>query len=229
MRISEVKKILVDIITPIGDKYGAKVVKRDVSLNYSHNGMNCGITFTYNLWDDEKQIFPYVEIDCPTMHRICDQVGFHLNHTCFINLFVLETMLKGKWKEDTAWQLQCENKDRFIVTDLSQLDDYKVYLSNLISMGIEWSRQIDSIQKIDEMFNIQYFKKKNPFCSGFDTHMFIGSIAARLAQNPQSKKIYDTYFELMKKKDLYESTKESFSQLDALLFNDSKPCLIHPE
>ena len=95
----------------------------------------------------------------------------------------LEKYAKNKYDENTRWKTQYNQKDRFKIFSLNDIDKIINKTLNLIyKYGLNYIEKYSNIKSIDNLYN------KNPFdynlnCSGLNTHCIIGLILAKLLKN----------------------------------------------
>lgn len=173
-----------------------KISKTDFSLKKTNKEIKIKIGFTNNHWIDEIHLFPSVKIEHNCIHRICEKFGFNLNYTAFINLFVLEKVVKGEYTEDTRWKLQYDQKDRFVLfsEDISYM---MVRMNQLLVYAMDYINENSTIAAIDKLYNENPTYKYNPNSSGMNTHCAIGLIAAKLSGNPNFSEIANIYSNIL--------------------------------
>ncbi len=211
MKIREVKQTVLTELTPFAEEYGFKVSKGGFALSSKERNPLTSIYFTYNTWGFEINLFPWVSIDFKEIHEICSLCGFNLNHSAFINLFVLKAINNNGWNPDLKWKMQVSSEDRFILLDGEEwINRFRETMGNLCELAMNYITKISTIESLDNLYNSLPIQKYNPNCSGLDTHCFIGLISARLSNNPKYPLLRDAYSKIVKCEDFRKETKESF-------------------
>lgn len=214
MKIREVKNSILEGLTTFAEMNGFKVNKGGFALFSREQNPLSSIFFTYNSWGFEIDLFPWVSVDFKPITEICNQCDFNLNHSAFINLFVLEHLQKHRWHPDLKWQMQVDKTDRLILTDEM---DWAAYCDNrindLLPCAMNYIMELSVIESIDRLYNSLPIKRFNPNCSGLDTHCIIGIISAKLSQNPLYDKLKDSYTKIVRKEDFTEKMKRSFFRI----------------
>lgn len=220
MKISDIKNRLFSELEPFAISNGFKAVKSRFALSRKDGNRTDEIWFSTNSWGFEVHLFPYVGLDFRDITAICDTCGFHLNHSAFINLRLLQEIKSNGFNPDLRWQMQVKKTDRFILSD----DEPGYYLlengmNSLLPLALDFLSQHDSIGTIDKLFNMLPIEQYSPYCSGLDTHCMVGLISAKLSNNPQYENIKQMYKRIVKQEDFTDETKSSFSQLTVYLDN----------
>ena len=160
-------------------------------------------------------------MDYGEITTICNDCGFNLNHSAFINLLLLQRIKQRGFNPDLRWKMQVAKTDRFILSD-DEPDDYNRLdkeLSPLLPLALDFLSQYDSINSIDRLFNNSPIEQYNPYCSGLDTHCMVGLISAKLSHNTDYENIKQMYKRIIKQEDFTDEMKSSFSQLTVYLDN----------
>ena len=74
----------------------------------------------------------FATIKINQIYNICKINGYDLNYTAFINLLFLEKYAKNKYDENTRWKTQYNQKDRFKIFSLNDIDKVIDKTLNLI-------------------------------------------------------------------------------------------------
>lgn len=217
MKLSEVKALLLKELEPFAVNNGFKVVKKDFALRKVYDNHIVTIDFSYNYWQDEIHLFPYVKIRFYDIHRICEDNGFDLNYTAFLNLFILQEIVNGSWTEDTGWQMQYKCEDRFVLYSVEDVLSLMPKLNKLLSLALDYIEENATLKAIDMLFNREPTFKYNPHCSGRNTHCLIGLIVAKLVNNPLYDKLEMTYSNIVKEEDFLQETKNAFERIKLFL------------
>ena len=167
----------------------------------------------------EVNVFPYVSVDYGEITTICNDCGFTLNHSAFINLLLLQRIKLQGFNPDLRWNMQVAQTDRFILSD-DEPDNYNrldVELSPLLPIELDFISQYDRIDSIDRLFNTMPIEQYSPYCSGLDTHCMVGLIPAKLSKNADYENIKRMHHRIVKKEDFTSDMKSSFSRVVAYL------------
>lgn len=220
MKIQDVKKHIFHTLEPFAAANDFKFLKGRFALSRKVGNRNDEIFFTYCSWGFEVNIFPYVSVDFRDITTICNTCGFHLNHSAFINLRLLQEIKSNGFNPDLRWQMQVKNTDRFILSD-DEPGYYRLEngMNSLLPLALDFLSQHDSIDTIDKLFNMLPIEQYSPYCSGLDTHCMVGLISAKLSNNPQYENIKQMYKRIVKQEDFTDEMKSSFSQLTVYLDN----------
>lgn len=221
MKIQDIKKHIFHVLEPFAAANDFKFLKGRFALSRKVGNRTDEIFFTYCSWGFEVNIFPYVSVDFGEITTVCNDCGFHLNHSAFINLLLLQRIKLQRVNPDLRWKMQVAKTDRFILSDdepvgYNQLD---IGLSPLLPIALDFLSQHDSIDTIDKLFNMLPIEQYSPYCSGLDTHCMVGLISAKLSNNPQYENIKQMYKRIVKQEDFTDEMKSSFSQLTVYLDN----------
>lgn len=214
MKINDIKYNIFAELEPFAVSNGFKAVKSQFALTRNYNNRTDKIYFTTNSWGFEIHLFPYVSVDFNEVTTICNACGFHLNHSAFINLRLLQEIKLHGFNPDLRWQMQVKNTDRFVLTD-NDLDYNEFYkkLSPLLPLALDFISKNNSVNEIDRLFNTIQIERYSPYCSGLDTHCMIGIITAKISQNSNYEKIKQMYLRVVKYEDLTEEMKASFARV----------------
>ena len=183
MKLIEVKNNFLLGFEEFAKERKFKIVKKDFEIKKSAKEYTCAFQFDYNYWQDEIHLFPFVAIKINQIHDACKINDYDLNYTAFINILFLEKYAKNKYDENTRWKTQYNQKDRFKIFSLNDIDKIINKTLNLIyKYGLNYIEKYSNIKSIDNLYN------KNPFdynlnCSGLNTHCIIGLILAKLLKN----------------------------------------------
>ena len=93
MKIQDVKKHIFSTLEPFAAANGFKILRGRFALSRKAGRRTDKIFFTYCSWGFEVNIFPYVSVDYGDITTICNDCGFTLNHSAFINLLLLQLSL----------------------------------------------------------------------------------------------------------------------------------------
>lgn len=147
-------------------------------------------------------------------------MGFHLNHSAFINLRLLQEIKSNGFNPDLRWRMQVKKTDRFILSD-DEPGYYRLKngMNSLLPLALDFISQYDSIGTIDKLFNMLPIEQYSPYCSGLDTHCMVGLISAKLSQNADYVNIKQIYHRIVEKEDFTDEMKSSFTRLTAYLDN----------
>ena len=219
MKIQDVKKHIFHALESFASANGFKFRKGRFALSRKAGTRTDEIFFTYCSWGFEVNIFPYVSVDYGEITTICNDCGFHLNHSAFINLLLLQRIKIQGFNPDLRWKMQVATTDRFILSDdepdyYNQLD---MGLSTLLPIALDFLSQYDSINSIDQLFNTIPIEQYSPYCSGLDTHCMVGLISAKLSNNTDYENIKLLYQRIVEKEDFTNEMKSSFSRVVAYL------------
>lgn len=219
MKIQDVKEQIFSTLEPFASANGFKILKGRFALSRKVGSRTDGIFFTYCSWGFEVNIFPYVRVDYGEITTICNDCGFTLNHSAFINLLLLQRIKLQGFNPDLRWKMQVAKTDRFILSD-NEYDDYNrldMGLAPLLPIALDFLSQYDSIDSIDQLFNTMPIEQYSPYCSGLDTHCMVGLISAKLSNNADYENVKRMYQRIVKKEDFTSEMKSSFSRVVAYL------------
>ena len=221
MKIQDVKKHIFHTLEPFAAANDFKILKGRFALSRKVGNRTDEIFFTYCSWGFEVNIFPYVSVDYGEITTICNDCGFNLNHSAFINLLLLQRIKLQGFNLDLRWKMQVAQTDRFILSD-DETDDYNqldIGLFPLLPISLDFLSQYNSINSIDRLFNNPPIEQYSPYCSGLDTHCMIGLISAKLSHRTDYENIKQIYQRIVEKEDFTDDMKSSFTRLTAYLDN----------
>lgn len=221
MKIQDIRKYVFSVLEPFAAANDFKILKGRFALSRKVGNRTDEIFFTYCSWGFEVNIFPYVSVDYGEITTICNDCGFNLNHSAFINLLLLQRIKQRGFNADLRWKMQITKTDRFILSDNAP-DDYNrldIGLSPLLPIALDFLSQYDSINSIDRLFNNHPIEQYNPYCSGLDTHCMIGLISAKLSHDADYENIKQMYQRIVENEDFTDDMKSSFTRLTAYLDN----------
>ena len=213
MKLTEVKNNFLLGFEEFAKERKFKIVKKDFEIKKSTKEYACAFQFDYNYWQDEIHLFPFVTIKINQIHDACKINGYDLNYTAFINLLLLEKYFKNKYNEDTRWKMQYNQKDRFKIFSLKDIDKAVDTTLNLIyKYGLNYIEKYSNIKSIDDLYN------ENPLaynsnCSGLNTHCIIGLISAKLSKNTNYPKLEKIYSKIVNDNDFNDRDKEAFERI----------------
>ena len=219
MKIQDVKKQIFSTLELFASANGFKILKGRFALSRKVGSRTDEIFLTYCSWGFEINIFPYVSVDYGEITTICNECGFTLNHSAFINLLLLQRIKLQGFNPDLRWKMQVAKTDRFILSD-NEYDDYNrldMGLSPLLPIALDFLSQYDCIDSIDRLFNTMPIEQYSPYCSGLDTHCMVGLISAKLSNNADYENVKRMYQRIVKKEDFTNEMKSSFSRIVAYL------------
>lgn len=209
MKIQCLKEELLNGLAPFASQNGFKIIKKSFELSKKTPNGDAKISFLHTFGVEDIKLQPFVEIRFRTIHELCSQHGFHLNYTAFINLFVLEFVLKNKFDENTQWKLALKGNDRFSIHSAKDIVETMDALKPMLSHALSYIDNYSTMDSISRLYNSKPEDEYNPNCSGMDTHCFVGLIASKLS-NDNYETIRKIYSDIVTKKDFQESTKQSF-------------------
>ena len=219
MKLTEVKNNFLLGFEEFAKERKFKIVKKDFEIKKSAKEYTCAFQFDYNYWQDEIHLFPFVTIKINQIHDACKINGYDLNYTAFINLLFLEKYFKNQYNEDTRWKMQYNQKDRFKIFSLRDIDKAVDITLNLIyKYGLNYIEKYSNIKSIDNLYNenpLDY----NPNCSGLNTHCIIGLISAKLSKNTNYPKLEKIYSKIVNDNDFNDIDKNAFEKIRNYLKN----------
>lgn len=219
MKLIEVKNNFLLGFEEFAKERKFKIVKKDFAIKKITKEYICAFDFTYNYWQDEIHLFPFVTIKINQIHDICKINGYDLNYTAFINLLFLEKYEKNKYDEDTCWKMQYNQKYRFKIFSLNDIDKIIDKTLNLIyKYGLNYIEKYSNIKSIDALYNENPLAY-NPNCSGLNTHSIIGLISAKLSTNINYDKLEKIYSKIVIENDFNEIDKVAFEKIKNYLKN----------
>ena len=178
------------------------------------------VFFIYNTWGFEVHIFPYVSVDFEDITSICNECGFNLNHSAFINLRLFQEIKLHGFNPDLRWQMQISETDRFILLDDEPgCNRLETEIVSLLPLALNFFSQNESIDSIDRLFNTRPIERYSPYCSGLDTRCMIGLISAKLSRNSADGDIKQMYQQIVEREDFTAEMKYSFTRVTACLDN----------
>ena len=219
MKLAEVKNNFLLGFEEFAKEQNFKIVKKDFEIKKSEKEYTCAFQFDYNYWQDEIHLFPFVAIKINQIHDICKINDYDLNYTAFINLLFLEKYFKNKYNEYTRWKMQYNQKDRFKIFNLKDIDKSVDATLNLIyKYGLNYIEKYSNIKSIDALYNENPLAY-NPNCSGLNTHCIIGLISAKLSKNINYDKLEKIYSKIVRENDFNEIDKVAFEKIKKYLKN----------
>ena len=219
MKLTEVKNNFLLGFEEFAKEQNFKIVKKDFEIKKSAKEYACAFQFDYNYWQDEIHLFPFVTIKINQIHDICKINGYDLNYTAFINLLFLEKYAKNKYDENTHWKMQYNQKDRFKIFSLNDIDKIIDKTLNLIyKYGLNYIEKYSNIKSIDALYNENPLAY-NPNCFGLNTHCIIGLISAKLSKNENYDKLEEIYSKIVRENDFNEIDKVAFEKIKNYLKN----------
>ena len=217
MKLIEVKNNILLGLDKFAKENQFKIVKKDFAIKKNTKEYICAFDFTYNYWQDEIHLFPFATIKINQIHNICKINGYDLNYTAFINLLFLEKYAKNKYDENTHWKMQYNQKDRFKIFSLNDIDKIIDKTLNLIyKYGLNYIKKYSNIKSIDNLYNKNPFDY-NPNCSGLNTHCIIGLISAKLSKNENYDKLEKIYSKIVEDNDFNDIDKVAFDKIKKYL------------
>ena len=154
MKLTEVKNNFLLGFEEFAKEQNFKIVKKDFEIKKFEKEYTCAFQFDYNYWQDEIRLFPFVAIKINQIHDICKINDYDLNYTAFINLLFLEKYFNNKYNEDTCWKMQYNQKDRFKIFSLKDIDKAIDKTLNLIyKYGLNYIEKYSNIKSIDALYN----------------------------------------------------------------------------
>lgn len=219
MKLTEVKNNFLLGFEEFAKEQNFKIVKKDFEIKKFEKEYTCAFQFDYNYWQDEIHLFPFVAIKINQIHDICKINGYDLNYTAFINLLFLEKYAKNKYDENTRWKMQYNQKDRFKIFNLKDIDKSVYTTLNLIyKYGLNYIEKYSNIKSIDALYNENPLAY-NPNCSGLNTHSIIGLISAKLSKNINYDNLEEIYSKIVRENDFNEIDKVAFEKIKNYLKN----------
>lgn len=217
MKLSEIRNNLLTTLSPLVLNDGFKPNKTLFCLKRDDKNNECQFSFDHNSWSDEIHLLPYVQIKNKMIHSICEANDFHLNYTAFINLLLLKKIYNGTYTEDSRWQMQYNQQDRFVIHNDSDFEKAKTEMIKLLPIGLHYLNTNTNIFAIDKMYNMAHLDIQNPNCSGLDTQFIIGLISAKLAHNPNYEQICGFYSSAINSADVPADTIRKFQRIKAYI------------
>ena len=219
MKLTEVKNNFLLGFEEFAKEQNFKIVKKDFEIKKYEKEYTFAFQFDYNYWQDEIRLFPFVAIKLNQIHDICKINDYDLNYTAFINLLFLEKYFKNKYNEDTCWKMQYNQKDRFKIFSLNDIDKIIDKTLNLIyKYGLNYIEKYSNIKSIDALYNENPLAY-NPNCSGLNTHSIIGLISAKLSKNINYDNLEEIYSKIVRENDFNEIDKVAFEKIKNYLKN----------
>ena len=219
MKLTEVKNNFLLGFEEFAKEQNFKIVKKDFEIKKYEKEYTFAFQFDYNYWQDEIHLFPFVAIKINQIHDICKINDYDLNYTAFINLLFLEKYFKNKYNEDTCWKMQYNQKDRFKIFSLNDIDKIIDKTLNLIyKYGLNYIEKYSNIKSIDALYNENPLAY-NPNCSGLNTHSIIGLISAKLSKNINYDNLEEIYSKIVRENDFNEIDKVAFEKIKNYLKN----------
>ena len=222
MKIQDIKNLIFAELEPFATSNGFKIVKSRFALSRRIGNRSEEIWFTTNAWGFEVHLFPYVSVDFSDITAICNACGFHLNHSAFINLRLLQAIKSNGFNPDLRWQMQVKNTDRFVLTDNNfacNWLDLNNELLPILPLAVDFMSQYNSIAALDALYNTRPIELYCPYCSGLDTHCMVGLISAKLSRNSDYEDVKQMYQQIVKRENFTVEMKSSFTRLTAYLDN----------
>lgn len=197
-----------------------KVSKKEFIFKKNGPKVKVNLQFQNNHWIDEIHLFPIVHIELKEIHEICEKFGFYLHNTAYINLFVLEKMVKGEFNKSTRRKLQYDLKDCFVLFS-EDITEVMIKMKELLMYAMDYIKKNSTIEAIDKLYNEDPTYKYNPHCAGMQCHCIVGLVAAKLSNNPNFKQIAEIYSHIMNDNpdDFLPKDIESFNRIKAYLTN----------
>ena len=219
MKLTEVKNNFLLGFEEFAKEQNFKIVKKDFEIKKYEKEYTFAFQFDYNYWQDEIHLFPFATIKINQIHNICKINGYDLNYTAFINLLFLEKYAKNKYDENTRWKMQYNQKDRFKIFSLNDIDKIIDKTLNLIyKYGLNYIEKYSNIKSIDALYNENPLAY-NPNCSGLNTHSIIGLISAKLSKNINYDNLEEIYSKIVRENDFNEIDKVAFEKIKNYLKN----------
>ncbi len=199
MKLSEVKKQLLDSLIPISKEYEYKINKSKFALINKDVDKICSLQFTENHWSTEIQIMPAICVDVIEINAIWSKFDDYISYTFFMNLRKLEDWFDigvidwEKFKLNDGDKYCIFNYDKDLVSaseDIQRL--FRDY-------GLRYINDYGHVKGVDTLYNNNPLEEDNPHCAGFQVQSVVGIIAAKLAKNPKYDEIKSIYTKRMKK------------------------------
>jgi len=215
IKLSEVKKLLLEGFQPLADKHGYKVVKSKFALEKTEIDRTSFLSFTENHWFDEVQIMPAVEVSVHEIDEIIKRfsgvaVNFY-DSTYWMNLNKLAYWYEDKSIEDFEY----DDKDKYKIfnytTDIKTA--IQVISENFEKYGLRYIKEFGSVEGVDKLLN-NYSKKLKDTDVLFLNKLILGPIVAKLLNRDYNTCI-DFYTEYINqnKYEMSESYMGLFSQI----------------
>lgn len=244
MKIGDVKNTILDGLRPFAEENGFKVNKGKFGIFLKEKERISSIDFSYCTWGFYVDLYPHVKIKFKVIHEICEQCGYNLNYTAFINLFELEDIqkhgllwnlfTKEPWtNRDRITLLDCGNdfwverlrkenpdsENQIMLVDNGWGERCNKRIEELLPYAVDYIDRYSDIEAIDRLYNTFPINFRNPNCSSSISNSVIGLISAKLSHNPRYDKIKETYTAIIKKECYYEETRQSFFRIIDYLDN----------
>lgn len=220
MKLQNIKEHLLAELAKEECLQGYKVSKKDFAFKMKIKDVELKIIFTNNNWIDEIHLIPWVCIKVKAIHEMCEKFGFDLNYTAYINLFILEKVVKGEFNKSTRRKLQYDLKDCFVLFS-EDITEVMIKMKELLMYAMDYIKKNSTIEAIDKLYNEDPTYKYNPHCAGMQCHCIVGLVAAKLSNNPNFKQIAEIYSHIMNDNpdDFLPKDIESFNRIKAYLTN----------
>ncbi len=199
MKLSEVKKKLLETLISLENECGYKSNKGKFALIKKKIDSSAGLYFTENTWIDEIQIMPAICVDVDEINLIWKKFNDHISYTYFMNLLELKDWyeigkvdrIKFKVEELDRFKLFNEEKDLISASEhIKSL--FKTY-------GLRYVNDFSSVNGVDKLYNSNLPEISKLHCSGIQVQSVVGLIAAKLSGNPSYNTISDVYSSIIEK------------------------------
>jgi hypothetical protein len=207
MKVSEVKKIILNSLIPISDEYNYKINKGNFELVKKGKEYTSALSFTDVHWFDEVQLKPSIWVDVEVINEIWKKFDTHISYTYIMNLRELKD-----WYDlgEVSWEkFQLNDFDRY---KLFNYDNDIINASNDIqnlfkTYGLKYINDFSNVEGVDKLYNSNLLEDnhENPHCAGFQVKSIVGLISAKLSSNPNYKEITEVYSDMLQKHKLEDT------------------------
>lgn len=200
MKIKDVKDLVFTALTPFAQELGFTMIDvRHFSLFYpTDDDISISIEFTYESYENEIELFPWVTIASIDISEICEDCDVDLYDAAYINLLVLE-QIKIHGDNEQRINKALKNKgDRIILRDDSEwYYTFTDTMKRLLPLALGYINRFRTLEAIDREYNSLPLKINSPIWPDLRTRCFAGIIAAKLTHNPNYTLLKQQYSDIV--------------------------------
>ena len=228
IKLSEVKRLILESLQPIEEKYGYKISKSQFSLIKKEKERTSALSFTENHWFDEVQLIPSIYVDVKEIQDIWKKFDQYTGYTFLCNLRKL-----SHWYDDfTSWDdFKTDNADRYQVfiynNDIQNTsNDIQILFEKY---GLRYTEEYATISGVHKLLNSDpeneatSTKRESAWwhTPGFHVQSTVGLIAAKLVDDGSYNIIAEIYSKRLeqrrKEKSMYEEDINLFFKIKEYL------------
>ena len=211
IKLTEVKRILLESLQPLADKYGYKISKGKFALIKKEKEQISVLQFIENQWDDEVQIMPTVSVTVKEISDIWQKFDPNIESDIY-NTYWCDLLKLEYWFEDKYWNdFDAYDISRLSIHNYEEIPSIASKIQNLFELyALPYINNFSNVEGVNKLMNSdpenegssEYHPKESAWwhCPGFHIQSTVGLIAAKLAGDAiWYKKISDIYTQKINK------------------------------